>query len=65
MNSSPITNASASPFGCSWIVYSMFSPYSDPRAFGVVGFDADGKVTSLEEKPEHPKSKYAVPGLYF
>ncbi|MGL4773798.1 MAG: glucose-1-phosphate thymidylyltransferase RfbA [Clostridium sp.] len=37
----------------------------DPRAFGVVGFDADGKVTSLEEKPEHPKSKYAVPGLYF
>ncbi len=37
----------------------------DPRAFGVVGFDADGKVTSLEEKPEKPKSKYAVPGLYF
>ena len=37
----------------------------DPRAFGVVGFDKDGKVTSLEEKPEHPKSKYAVPGLYF
>ena len=37
----------------------------DPRAFGVVGFDNDGKVTSLEEKPEKPKSKYAVPGLYF
>ena len=37
----------------------------DPRAFGVVEFDDDNKVISLEEKPEHPKSKYAVPGLYF
>ncbi|MEM1156886.1 MAG: glucose-1-phosphate thymidylyltransferase RfbA [Verrucomicrobiota bacterium] len=38
---------------------------ANPQAYGVVGFDADGKVTSLEEKPENPKSHYAVPGLYF
>lgn len=37
----------------------------DPKAFGVVEFDADGNVLSLEEKPEHPKSNYAIPGLYF
>jgi glucose-1-phosphate thymidylyltransferase len=37
----------------------------DPSAYGVVEFDADGKVVSLAEKPEAPKSNYAVPGLYF
>jgi glucose-1-phosphate thymidylyltransferase len=37
----------------------------DPRRYGVVGFDAQGQVNSLEEKPRHPKSSYAVTGLYF
>ncbi|WES66206.1 glucose-1-phosphate thymidylyltransferase RfbA [Microbacter sp. GSS18] len=37
----------------------------DPSAYGVVEFDAEGRVVSLEEKPRHPKSNYAVPGLYF
>ena len=38
---------------------------SDPRAYGVVEFNSDGRAVSLEEKPEQPKSSYAVPGLYF
>jgi glucose-1-phosphate thymidylyltransferase len=40
-------------------------PVSDPERYGVVAFDAEGRVTSLEEKPAQPKSRYAVTGLYF
>jgi glucose-1-phosphate thymidylyltransferase len=38
---------------------------SDPTAYGVVEFDSSGRAVSLEEKPEHPRSNFAVPGLYF
>ncbi len=37
----------------------------DPERYGVVDFDSEGKVLSIEEKPQHPKSNYAVPGIYF
>jgi len=37
----------------------------DPERYGVVEFDSQGNVTGIEEKPRHPKSKYAVPGLYY
>lgn len=38
---------------------------NDPHRFGIVEFDNDGKVLSVEEKPEHPKSNYCITGLYF
>ncbi len=40
-------------------------PVRDPERYGVVEFDAKGKAVSLEEKPQHPRSEYAIPGLYF
>lgn len=40
-------------------------PVHDPRRYGVVSFDNEGNVTDIKEKPQYPKSRYAVPGLYF
>ena len=40
-------------------------PVKDPERYGVVEFDENNKAISLEEKPEKPKSHYAIPGLYF
>lgn len=40
-------------------------PVKNPKQFGIVEFDKDGNVLSIEEKPENPKSNFAVPGLYF
>lgn len=56
-----LANASARTSGATVFGYRV----NDPERYGVVEFDADGKVISIEEKPEHPKSNYAVPGLYF
>ena len=44
----------------------IFDYYTNnPKAFSVVEFDGNGNVLSVEEKPEHPKSNYVIPGLYF
>lgn len=56
-----LTKASAQREGATIFAYSV----NDPRAYGVVDFDELGKVLSIEEKPTHPRSNYAVTGLYF
>lgn len=56
-----LQNASSREKGATIFGYHV----SNPREFGVVEFDKDGNVLSIEEKPEPPKSNYAVPGLYF
>ena len=59
--SSLLKNSSAKKFGATVFAY----PVKDPERYGVVNFDDNGKALSIEEKPEHPKSNYAVTGLYF
>ena len=56
-----LMQAASNPNGATVFGYYV----DDPRAFGVVEFDKDGKAISLEEKPKHPKSNYIIPGLYF
>jgi len=56
-----LNDADATPSGATVFAYHVH----DPHRYGVVDFDADGRVLSLEEKPAHPRSQYAVTGLYF
>jgi glucose-1-phosphate thymidylyltransferase len=56
-----LTNAMIRPEGASVFAYHVH----DPERYGVAEFDANGRVLSLEEKPQHPRSNYAVTGLYF
>ena len=56
-----LKNAAERPSGATIFGYYV----RDPRQYGVVEFDEEGKALSIEEKPENPKSNYAVPGLYF
>jgi glucose-1-phosphate thymidylyltransferase len=56
-----LQRASARPSGATVFTY----PVADPERYGVAEFDAQGRVLSLEEKPQRPKSRYAVTGLYF
>lgn len=58
---SKLLQANNNPEGGVVFAYSV----NDPERYGVVEFDANNKVLSIEEKPKHPKSNYAVPGLYF
>jgi glucose-1-phosphate thymidylyltransferase len=59
--SDSLVNATARSEGATIFGYHV----ANPTAYGVVEFSPDGRVVSLEEKPAHPKSNYAVPGLYF
>jgi glucose-1-phosphate thymidylyltransferase len=58
---SKLLQQSVNPDGAIIFAY----PVSDPERYGVVEFDAQNNAVSIEEKPVHPKSNYAVPGLYF